>query len=323
MTAGERRAQGAADVSVVLATDRLDTVARTLACLRKQTIRDRLELVLVSLSGEPIGVGPEEVGCFARHRLVEPGTPMHLAAGRAAGVRAAQAPLVYLGESHAFPHPDMLERLLASFTPPWTVVVSGFGNANPDGPLSWSNLIADYGPWLDNLPSGERKRCPPYSTLFARSFALRAVEQDEDAFAPGYDLVHALRAGGHRIFAQPAARLDHVNVSRREQWLRTRFTAGRSQAGVRVRSWPWWRRAVYALGAPLLPAVLLARSAQPFFAARRAHRLPRLTAPALAVGIVAIAAGELTAFVIGADGKTMKAADDIELHKVEYTRSGA
>ena len=306
-------------MSAVLATDRLETGSRTLECLRAQTIRDRLEIVLVSTSGEPLGVGPDELADFAAHVLIEPEAPLTLPSGRAAGIRAARAPLVFVAETHGFPHPEMAERLLAAIQPPWTAAVPGFCNANPDGAVSWSNLISDYGQWLDALPGGERPTCPPYNTIFQRSFAVEALERDENALAPGYDLVARLRAGGHRILGEPAAQLDHVNVSLPRTWLRQRFVAGRSQAAVRVRTWSPYRRAAYALGSPLLPFVLLGRCARPFVAARRAHPLPWLTAPALVAGVVAVAAGELTAFVAGGSPELHEAADEFELHKVAYT----
>jgi hypothetical protein len=306
-------------MSAVLATDRLETASRTLECLRRQTIRDRLEIVLVSTSGEPLGIAPDELAGFATHVLVEPDAPLSLPLGRAAGIRAARAPLVFVAETHGFPHPEMAERLVAAIQPPWTAAVPGFCNANPDGAVSWSNLIADYGPWLDAMPGGERGTCPPYNTVFHRSFAVEALERDEEALAPGYDLVAMLRAGGHRIFGEPAAQLDHVNVSLRRTWLRQRFLAGRSQAAVRVRSWSRLRRAAYALGSPLLPFVLLGRCARPFSAARRVHRIPWLTAPALVAGVVVVAAGELTAFVAGGSPDVHEAADQFELHKVAYT----
>lgn len=306
-------------MSAVLATDNLETADRTLACLRAQTIRDRLEIVLVSTSGEQLGIAPDELDGFAAHVLVEPEAPLSLPSGRAAGIRASRAALVFVAETHAFPHPTMAERLLAAIRPPWTTAVPGFCNANPDGAVSWSNLISDYGPWLDALPAGERPTCPPYNTVFQRSFAIEELERDEDAFAPGYDLVARLRAGSHHVFGEPAAQLDHVNVSLRRAWLGQRFVAGRSQAAVRLQHWTRLRRALYALGSPLLPFVLLGRCARPFAAARRVHRIPWLTAPALVAGVVAVAAGELTAFVAGGSPELQEAADEFELHKVAYT----
>jgi hypothetical protein len=197
--------------------------------------------------------------------------------------------------------------------------VSGLENANADGAISWANLLIDYGPWLAHLPAGEIGSTPPYNTAFERSFALHALELSEDAFAAGYDLEALLRDGGHRVLFQPAARIDHVNVSSASPWLGQRYTAARARAGLRSRDWPRSRRLGYALAAPLIPAILAARLAKPLLAAERARELPRLTAPAMLLGLAAAACGELTAFITGERPEIVRRADEFELNKVRYS----
>lgn len=312
----------AADLSVVLATVDLKTIDRGLAALRAQTARGRIEVVLVSLSGQPLQVDPGQLDGLG-HQIVEPGVALSLGAGRALGVRAARARYVHIGETHAFPHPDWAERIIESLDETWTAIVSGLENANADGAISWANLVTDYGPWLAHLPGGEIGSPPPYNTAFEHSFALRAVDVCDHAFSGAYDLTSLLRDGGHRVLFQPAARIDHANVSLPSQWLRQRYTAARARAGFRSRKWPWPRRVAYALGAPLIPIVLTARLARPLIAAGRAWDLPRLTAPALFVGLVAEACGELTAFVTGESTEAERQADQFELHKVSWSKAGS
>ncbi len=303
----------------MLATTDVETIDRGLASLDAQTARGRIEVVLVSLSGEKLDLDRGRLDGFACHRLVEPGVVVSLAAGRALGVRAATAPYVHIGETHAFPHPDWAERLIESLDATWTAIVSGLENANADGAISWANLLIDYGPWLAHLPGGEISSTPPYNVAFERSFALQAVDRSEDAFSGGYDLTTLLRDGGHRILFQPAARIDHVNVSRASPWLGQRYTAARARAGRRSRDWPRARRFAYALAAPLIPAILAARLARPLLAAERAWRLPRLTAPAMLVGLAAAACGELAAFITGENPEVARQADEFELNKLRYS----
>lgn len=97
---------------------------------------------------------------------------------------------------------------------------------------------------------------------------------------------------------------------------------GRKQPSV-CRAGPASRRAVYVLGSPLLPFVFLARCITPFLAARRAHRLPWLTLPTLVVGVAAVAAGELTAFLAGGRPGLQETTDHFELRKVDYTKPDA
>jgi hypothetical protein len=324
ITSSPERTDGdhAADLSVVLATADMESIDRGLASLCAQTAGGRIEVVLVSLSGGTLDVDRGRLDGFAGHRLVEPGVAVSLAAGRALGVRAARAPYVHIGETHAFPHPDWAERIIESLDETWTAIVSGLENANADGAISWANLVIDYGPWLAHLPGGEIGSTPPYNAAFERSFALQAVDLCEDAFSGGYDLTALLRAGGHRILFQPAARVDHVNVSSASPWLSQRYTAARARAGLRSRDWPRARRFAYALAAPLIPVVLAARLARPLLAAERAWRLPRLTAPAMLVGLTASACGELTAFITGESPEVARKADEFELNKLRYSGLG-
>jgi hypothetical protein len=305
-------------LSVVLVTDRVATIRRVLAALRSQTASGRIELVLVSLSGEPLAVETEDLQAFASCLIVVPETPLTLAEGRAAGVRAAGAPFVHIGETHAFPRPDWAAVLIASLGGEWAAVVSGLGNANPRSVISWSNLIVDYGPWLEHLPAGVITRVPPYNTAFERGFALAALTRREDVFSPSFDVSALLRSEGHRILFQPGATLEHVNVSVVRHWLAQRYVAAYVRTAERSRGWRRRRRLAYALAGPLLPAVLFARLVEPFLAARRTGQLPRLTVPAMLLGVVAVACGEVAAFVRGVSPEKARRADTFELHKCDF-----
>lgn len=307
------------DLSVVLAAKDTESIERGLSALAAQTRRERIELVLVSLCGEPLAVEPGELGAFAGHQLLRARAGASLAEGRALGVRSARGRYVHLGETHAFPDPDWAERIIDSIDPKWTAIVTGIDNANPEGAISWANLLIDYGRWLTVLPGGEIESAPPYNTAFERSFALRALETCADAFAPGYDLAGLLRKEGRRILFQPAARVAHVNVSVAAHWLGQRYTSARMRAAIRARDWPTYRRLCYAVGAPLIPVVLAVRLAPNVVAARRSCSLPPLTFPAILVALAAVACGELAGFVGGEDAEVVRRADLFELDKVRYT----
>ena len=78
-----------------------------------------------------------------------------LAPARAAGILAATAPIVFVGETHSFPDSKFAEVLLAGFSGPWTSITPAFDNANPDSAMSWAAFISDYGRWARGLPAGE------------------------------------------------------------------------------------------------------------------------------------------------------------------------
>lgn len=73
---------------------------------------------------------------------------------RAAGVRAATAPIVAFMQDHAFPVPGWAEALLSRYEGPWSGVSFVFENDNPGTATSWANFLMQYGPWTTPLPKG-------------------------------------------------------------------------------------------------------------------------------------------------------------------------
>src|SRR5207249_797255 len=80
------------------------------------------------------------------------------------------------------------------------------------------------------------------------------------------------------------ARVAHVNPTSLRSWAPITFAPARLFGAVRARDWPVWRRAVYALGSPLIPALALARMLPHWRRARRAERVPLAALPLLTVG---------------------------------------
>ena len=94
----------------------------------------------------------------------------------------------------------------------------------------------------------------------------------------------------------------------------------RAFAAARSRPWPRWRRAVYALAAPLIPMVRLWRLAPVAGRTRGRPQLLKL-APALATGLIVHAAGEAVGFALGA-GSSWTVVTKIELYRERSVREG-
>jgi hypothetical protein len=88
--------------------------------------------------------------------------------------------------------------------------------------------------------------------------------------------------------------------------------------GRRAERWSWPRRLVYALGTPLIPALLILRLRPVLAAARRAGLLPRGTLAALLTGGTVSAAGEMASYLFGPNPDAESAMMEYELHKVRY-----
>jgi hypothetical protein len=315
---------GAPQLSVVLITDHFRTIARVVRHLSEQTAREQVEVVIVCASARSLEADEKALTGFASVKIEETGSLHPMSTARAVGVRAATAPVVFLGETHSYPHPGFAATVIDAHRERWDVVVPGFDNANLDGPLSWSAFLLDYGYWLYHLPEGQASAAPTWNVAYKREALLDLGNGLGTALTGGDELATAFRTNNRTIYFQPAARLDHANVSRTlREWMDERFLSGLLVGANRRDRWPSRRRWVYVLASPLIPAVILRRTASPVRAAIRNRRLPPMTVPALIAGAIIRTIGEVVGYIVGAGSDDEQRMEEYELHKVKYTAAAA
>jgi len=309
-------------LSVVIPTDRWGTVRTVVERLCRQTVAARLELVLVTPDMRTLRADMGNVPELAAVRVVEVASINPLAAALVAGLTAATAPVVLMGETHTYPHPGWAAALLDGHAEGWSVVVPGFGNANPRGTLSWSGFLADHGPWAVGMPVGEVRTFPLHNVAFRRDVLLEFGERLEQVLSPGDEMVLGVRERGHRVYFQPAARIDLVNLSRLKPWLHERWLAGLLVAANRRARWSWGRSLVYTCASPLIPFVLLARTVPAVRAAARRERVPVGTVPMMVLGAMVHGAGELVGYARGAGNAAERQLTEYEMHRLAYLVGG-
>jgi hypothetical protein len=305
---------------MVLATDSWETTAQTAAHLSRQSRADEIELVLVAPPGRV------QVPDGARDRLAAiavvevPRALEDLPRARAAGVRAATAPVVVFGETHSFPQPGWADVLLRAFEDDGLAAVGpAVANGNPDTLRSWAGMLMDYGPWLPPLEAAEGVDLPGHNSAFRREVLLARGDGLAVALRSDTLLTRELREGGQRVRLEPAARTAHVNPTRPLSWVRDRVVAGRVFASARRAGWAAPRRAAYALAAPLIPLVRLPRVLADARRARAEGAPGARVLPLLAAGLVLNAAGEGLGYAAGA-GRAAKVAHEMELHRLAHVR---
>ncbi len=308
-------------LSVVLVTDVYPTIEKVIDCLRAQNVHDRIEVVIVTPSPESVEQDTAALEGFSAVLVVAVDSIDVLAPARAAGVRAATAPIVVIGETHAFPQPGWAEALIEAHDGPWAAVIPGFGSANPDGAVSWAAFLCDYGEWLNSLPPRELTRIPPHNTAYKRSTLLGLGPRFDVLLTIGDELVVRLRAARATFAFHPAARVEHANLSFLRPWLIERYAGGMLIAHHRMAIWSWRHRLVYALGSPLIPVVLLWRIRHGVAAAHREGTVPIGTYPLLVIGMVVRAVGEFVGYVGGPAGAAEKHMTEYEIHKLRHTGS--
>ena len=228
------------EMSVVLLTPgTYETIRRTIGCLRAQTVRDRLEIVIVAPKASALGLDQAELAGFFRVRVVEADPIRSGAAARAAGICQATAPVVALGEDHSFPDPDWAEALIAAHRQPWAVVGPVVDNANPGTAISWANHLVEYGPWIAPAVPGPVEFLPGHNSAYKRDLLLD-YGPELGAMLEAECLLHQdLRRRGYQVYLEPRARTRHLNYSKPFSWIPAHFHGSRLFAAARTRYGRW------------------------------------------------------------------------------------
>lgn len=304
-------------LAVILATDNMERVATVIESLAAQTIAETIELILV-ISSPPDAPTRERIQRrFHSLKIVAVQSIASLATARVKGVLVAEAPFVFIAETHAYPDPDLAEKIVAALSDEWSVVVPGFRNANPDSAVSWAGFLSDYGAWVANLGAGEIRRCPSHDAAFRRSVLLEFGDRLENALTFGDEMNLTLQARGQRTYFDPSAGIQHVNVSRFKPFVRERFLIGVLIGEYRRARWGMARRLAYALGAPLIPIVVLSRIQKGVREIGRRESLPTGTIPALVLGVILKTAGEMRGYLLGAPESAEERMTGYEVRKLD------
>jgi Glycosyl transferase family 2 len=304
-------------MSVILATDTYETIRAVVERFRRQTMCREIELIVVAPETAAVDAVLAYREEFAAIRIVE--APItSVASARAEGIRSATAPVLFIGETHSYPHPDLAEILMAASTNSWSAVTPAIGNANPKGALSWAGLLSDYGRWAEGLPAGEIPTPPPHNAAYRRDVLLELEDRLEPALGLGDELPRWMQARGYRTYFEPAAQIDHANVTRPKDWMRERFVAGWVIASNRAERWSLARRLVYVGGSFLIPAVLMWRVLPGVWQTVRRRHLPIATIPAMVAAAVLKSVGELCGYAGGAPTYAEHYMLEYEVHKLAY-----
>jgi hypothetical protein len=310
------------ELSVILITpDSFETIRRTVGCVVRQNVRDRIELIVVAPSDARIEIDEALVAPLAGVQVVRLPSLTPTGPARAAAIRAARAPIVAFGEEHCFPAPGWAEAFLSAHRGVYAAVGPAMRNANPDTIVSWADLIIGYGPWLAPVLAGEREFLPGHNSSYKRSVLLEYGDRLDELMEAETVLMWDLRSKGHRLLLEPTAQAAHTNFGLWRPWIQVMFLNGRAFADTRSSRWSLARRLVFAGASPLIPFVRLARTLGD---ARRLGRgwpfLARVV-PTVGVGLIFDALGQMVGYALGA-GTAHERLAAFEWHRLKHTPRG-
>lgn len=275
------------------------SLRRVVSHIRRQSISDRMEIVIVGVSRDRLKVDERELSAFAGHQIIEIGEFARTSMARAAGIRAARAPVIVLAEDHCFPAPGWAEALVARQSENWSAVGPVFHNANPHTAVSWMNFLLEYGEWGAPIEGGEPRHLPGHNSSYKRDALLAFGDELIDRLDSESSMQWEMVRRGHRLYLEARAQTHHLNPSRLDFSLVLRYQAGRLFAGGRRRDWGWGRRLAYAAAWPLIAMVRMKRALG--FYDRIGSGGPSLMrlVPLLMLGVVIDAFGEFVGYLCG------------------------
>ncbi len=290
------------DLSVVLVAGAQRVRAqRVLDALAAQTVRDRLEVVVVDIvEGAParLAVAPS-----LRHTYVVRPDITRWGTARAEGVRLATGPVVGFIEDHCFPRPDWAEILIEAYRGPWDVVGYAFTNANPQSYVSRASLLARYGQFVS--PTG-RRPAPLVSgnnVSYRRPLLLSFRDELEGLLTIDFNLQEILGRRGAPMLVEARALAAHQTFSRfmddsiTGHWYCRLLAARRAE----TQRWSLARRLIHGVGAPLgSPAIRLARLLRSLPGRRPLWRDACMGLPLIAGWYLTDAVGESLGYLLGA-----------------------
>jgi hypothetical protein len=303
-------------LSVVLPTDRFETIERVVASLRRQTARGSVELVLVTASAQALSGHDDELEGFHSVRVVEADTAS-LSRARGAGVRAAVSDVVAFTESHSFPEPGWAEALIGAHRGAWAAVGPAMVNPHRTGGAGWVDFMVDYGQWVPPVPAEPVDDLPGHNSSYKRALLLDYGPELERMLDAEWLLHKDLQRRGYALYLEPAAMTRHVSPSAFVPSLVQWFHYSRAFATSRAHDWSAPRRALYVAGSPLIVLVRLRRVIAAMRRTGEARRIP-VALPLTLLMLAGSAAGELVGYAVGG-GEGGEGTREFELHRNRYT----
>ncbi len=228
---------------------------------------------------------------------------------RARGLAQARGEVVALIEDHGIVTADWSTRLInahggahASGSATHAGDPAAVGGAIENGidrPLNWAVYFCDFLRYQNPLPEGETAIVSDANVAYKRT-ALESIRPIWQEIFHEASVTAALRSRGQQIILAPAAVLHqhrlglHVGSA-----LRERFVWGRSYAATRARLARLSQRAFWAVFAPALPILMMARMTGMAWQKRRTMKAFLKAFPLTCALAVSWSCGEWVGYVTG------------------------
>ena len=307
-------------MSVIITTGSgYESVRTTIEYLRRQTVKESLEVIIISPAMKRSAAIEAELKDFYNTILIEADIDNELYEAWVTAIRRSSAPVVVFGENHAFPEPYWAEALIEAHKGPWAAVGCAIKNANPDGIKSWAQQYMTYGRYTEPVESGEVDDLAGHNTSYKRSILLD-YGSDLKYKLIRTNIMHIdLRSRGYRLYIESKARVDHVNVSKTASIPLDLFYNGQlyTAALAHYKRWSPSKRFLYALLEPLIILKHFRGTLQNIRRTGRWDKLMPAALPIIVLGLTAHLFGKLRGYAAGF-GNTQQKINSFEFDRFKY-----
>ena len=307
-------------ISVIITTiSGYESIRTTIRHLKRQTVRESLEVIIIAPSMERSASVISEFKDFYNTIFIEADLDKDLYEAWEEAVQRAGAPVVAFGENHAFPEPGWAEALIEAHKGPWAGVGSVITNANPGSINSWAQLYMTYGRWTEPLVAGEVEDIPGHNSSYKRSVLLEYGGQLKHKLIRTNIMHLDLRSRGYRLYMEPKAKVNHINISKNMSILVDLFYNGRLYTAALAfdKRWSLPKRIFNACIEPLIMLKYFRGTLQHISRSGNWDKLIPDTLPIIASGLTAHFLGKLIGYAAGF-GNVQRRINSYEYDRFKY-----
>lgn len=308
-------------MSVVIATpDNYQSIRKTISCLRAQTVKKQLEIVIIAPSRKQLHLDESQLQEFGQFQVVEVGHISSAAFAKHTGLRHANATIVAFTENHVYPNAEWAQSLIAAYQQPWAAIGPAMVNANPKSAISWALFMNAYGRWMAPITSGVIDDLPGNNSSYKRAILLEFGEELQTLLETETILHTQLQRRGYQLYLEAAAQTQHLNPTKLLSCFQEMFYYGQMFAAGRRQNWSMPQTLLYTLGSPLIPFVRLRRALTNMQRVKQHHTLPQFTLIAIFFTLIASSLGEMIGYAFGT-GKSKEKIRDFEYYREHHLQS--
>jgi hypothetical protein len=177
---------------------------------------------------------------------------------RATGANAARGRLLAVTEDHCRPARDWVQNIVNVHEQPPLAIGGVVEKTGPDKALNWAVYFLDYLRYMPPVRAGETHELTDLNV----SYKMSALQEIRDVWTQEFHepSVHAaLEARGGTLWLSPDIVVQQRRQLRIGHALWDRYAFGRLFGSTRAASVPVTKRMIYAVLAPVLPALLVVR----------------------------------------------------------------